>query len=105
MEIQDHLTCLLRNLYAGQEARVRTRHGTTDCSKLAKECVKAVYCYPVYLSYMQSKSCEMSSWMKQKLESRLPGEISITSNIQVTPTLWQKKKKKKKNEEESEREV
>ena len=56
MGIPDHLTCLLRNLYAGQEASVRTRHGTTDWFKLGKEYVKAVYCHPVYLTYMQSTS-------------------------------------------------
>ena len=54
-------------------------------SKLGKECVKAVYCHPAYLTYMQSTSCEMPGWMK--LESRLPGEISITSNTQMTPPL------------------
>ena len=62
-------------------------------SKLEKEYVKAVYCYPVYLTYMQSTSCEMPGWMKLKLESRLPGEISITSDIQMTPPLWQKVKR------------
>ena len=56
--IPDHLTCLLTNLYAGQEATVRTGHGTTDLSK-SGEYVKAVYCHPVYLTYMQSTSCEM----------------------------------------------
>ena len=76
MGIADHLTCLLRNLYAGQDAAVRTRHGTG--SKLGKEYVKAVYCHHAYLTYIQSTSCEMLSWMKQKLESRLLGEISIT---------------------------
>ena len=54
--IPDHLTCLLRNLYAGQEATVRTGHGTTDWFKIWKECNKAVYCHPVYLTYMQSTS-------------------------------------------------
>ena len=62
-------------------------------SKEEKEFVKAVYCHPVYLSYMQSTSCEMPGWMKYKLESRLPGEISITSDMQMTPPLWQKVKK------------
>ena len=56
MGILDHLTCLLRNLYAGQEATVRTGHGTTDCFQIGKEFVKAVYCHPVYLTYMQSTS-------------------------------------------------
>ena len=93
MGIPDHLTCLLRNLYAGQEATVRTRHGTTDWSQIGKEYIKAVYCYPAYLTYMQSTSCEMLDWMKHKLESRLLREISITSDMQITPPLWQKVKK------------
>ena len=62
-------------------------------SKLGKECIKAVYCHPVYLTYMQSTSCEMPGWMKQKLESRLQGEISITSDTHMTPPLRQKVKK------------
>ena len=62
-------------------------------SKLRKEYVKAVYCHPAYLTYMQSTSCEMPGWMKHKLESRLPGEISITSDMQMTPPLWQKVKR------------
>ena len=56
-------------------------------SKLGKEYVKAVYCHPAYLIYMQSASCEMLGLMKHKLESRLPGEISITSDMQMTPPL------------------
>ena len=59
-------------------------------SKLGQEYVKAVYCHPAYLIYMQSTSCEMPRWMKHKLESRLTGEISITSDIQLTWSLWQK---------------
>ena len=62
-------------------------------SKLGKEYVKAVYCHTVYLTYMQSISCEMPGWMKLKLESRLPGEVSIMSDIQMTPPLWQKVKR------------
>ena len=62
-------------------------------SKLGKEYVKAIYCYPVYLTSMQSTSWEMPGWMKHKLESRLLGEISITSDTQMTPPLWQKAKK------------
>ena len=61
--------------------------------KLGKEDIKTVYCHPAYLTYMQSTSCEMPGWMKHKLESRLPGEISVTSDIQMTPPLWQKVKK------------
>ena len=59
-------------------------------SKLGKEYIKAVYCHPAYLSSMQSKSCKMPDWMKHKLESRLLAEISITSDMQMTPPLWQK---------------
>ena len=62
-------------------------------SKLGKEYVKAVYCHPAYLTYMQSTSCEMAGWVKHKLESRLPGEISITSDMQMTPSIWQKAKR------------
>ena len=61
-------------------------------SKSEKEYVKAVYCHPAYLTYMQSSSWEMLDWMKQKLESRLPGEISVTLDMQMTPPLWQKVK-------------
>ena len=63
-------------------------------SRSGKEYVKAVYCYPAYLTYMQSTSWEMMDWMKHKLESSLPGEISITSDRQRTPPLWQKAKRK-----------
>ena len=62
-------------------------------SKSGKEYVKAVYCHLAYLTYMQSTSCEILGWMKHKLESRLPEEISITSDMQMTPPLWQKVKK------------
>ena len=65
-------------------------------SKLGKEYVKAVYCYPAYLTYMQSTSCEMPGWRKHKLESRLLGEISITSDMQMTPPLWRWKSRVKK---------
>ena len=61
--------------------------------QLGKEYIKAVYCHPAYLSYMQNTSWEMLDWIKYKLESRLPGEISITSDMQMTPPLWQKVKK------------
>ena len=62
-------------------------------SKLGKENVKAIYCHLAYLTYMQSTSCEMPGWMKHKLESRFPEEIPITSDMQMTPPLWQKTKK------------
>ena len=62
-------------------------------AKQGKEYVKDVYCHPVYLTYMQSTSCEMPGWMKHKFESILPGEISITSDTPMSPPLWQKAKK------------
>ena len=62
-------------------------------SKLVKEYAKAIYCHPDYLTSMQNTSCEMLGWMKHKLESRLLGEISIISDMQMTPSLWQKVKK------------
>ena len=93
VRIPDHTTCLLRNVYAGQEATVRIRHGTTNWLKLRKKYVKAIYCHPAYLTYMQTISCEMPGWMKHKLESRLPGEVLITSDMQIPPLLWQKAKR------------
>ena len=62
-------------------------------SKSGKEYVKAVYCHPAYLTYMQGTSCEMPGWMKHKLESKLLGEISISSDMQMTLPLWQKVKR------------
>ena len=62
-------------------------------SKSGKEYVKAVYCHPAYLTYMKGTSCEMPGWMKHKLESRLLGEIEITSDMQMIPPLWQKGKR------------
>ena len=62
-------------------------------SKSGKEYIKAVYCHPAYLTSMHSTSCEMLGWMKHKLESRLLGEISITSDMQMIPPLWQKVKR------------
>ena len=93
MGIPDRLSCLLRNLYAGQEATVRTGHGTTDWFQIGNEYVKAVYCHPAYLTCLQSTSWEILGWKKHKLESRLLGEISVTSDMPMTPPLWQKAKK------------
>ena len=87
MGIPDHLTCLLSNLYAGQEATVRTGHGTTDWFQIGKG-VRQVCCHHAYLTYVQSTSRKMLSWMKHKLESRLPEEIAITSDRQMAPLLW-----------------
>ena len=60
------------------------------CSTLGKEYVKAVYCHPAYLTYMQSTLGRMLGWVKHELESKLPGQISITSDMQMMPPLWQK---------------
>ena len=72
-------------------------------SKSGKEYVKAVYCHPAYLTYMQSTSCEMPGWMKHKLDSRLPREISITSDVQMTPPHGRKQRRNKEPLDESER--
>ena len=66
--------------------------GQQTGSKSGKECIKAVYYHPAYLTYMQNTSCEMLGWIKHRLESRLPGEASINSYMQVAPPLWQKAK-------------
>ena len=98
MGIPDHPTCLLRNMYADFCTQVRKQQWELDMkqqtgSKQGKEYIKGVYCHPVYLTYMQSTSCKMTGWMKHKLESRLLGEKSTTSDMQMTPPLWQKVKK------------
>ena len=92
MGIPDHLTCLLGNLYAGQEETELDMEQQSG-SKSGKEYVKAVYCYHAYLTYMQITPCEMLGWMNHKLESRFLGEISITSDMQMTPSLRQKVKR------------
>ena len=93
MEIPDHLTCLLRNLYTGQEAIVRTGHGTTEWFQIGKGvrqgCILSPCLFNLYAEYIM----EMLGWMKHKLKSRLLGEISITSDMQMTPVLWQKVKR------------
>ena len=81
MEILDHLTCLLGNLYAGQEATVRTGHGTADWFQIGQGVCQGCNCHPAYLTSMQSTSCKVPGWMKHKLESRFPGEIPITSDM------------------------
>ena len=93
MGIPDHLTCLLRNLYTGQEATVITGHGTTDWFQVGKRvrqgCILSPCLFNLYAEYIT----RTLGWRKHKLESRLLGEISITSNMQMTPSLWQKVKK------------
>ena len=89
MGISDHFTCLLRNLLnAGQEATMRT-----GWFKTGKGVHQGCNCHHAYLTSVQSTSCEMLGWMKHKLESRLPEEIAITSDTQMTPPLWQKAEK------------
>ena len=73
--------------------QVRTGHGKTDWFQIGKGVCEAVYYHPAYLTYMQSTSCRMPDWMKYKLESRLPEEISITSDLKMTPPLEKKVKK------------
>ena len=90
MGVPDHLTCLLRNLYAGQEATVRTGHGTTDCFQIGKDYVKAVYCHPAYLTYMQSTSWEMLGWSKQQVGIKIAGRNINNLRYADDTTLWQK---------------
>ena len=93
MGIPDHLTCLLRNLYAGQEAIVRSGHGTTDWFQIGKGvhqgCILSLCLFNLYAEYIMRNA----GLDKHKLESRLLGEISITSDTQMTPHSWQKEKK------------
>ena len=91
MGIPDHLTCLLRNLYAGQEATVRTGHGTKDWFQIGKRvcqgCILSPCLFNLYAEYI------MQNAGLDEAQRRLPGEISITSDMQMTPPLWQKVKK------------
>ena len=93
MRVQDHLTCLLRILYPRQEVTVRNGHGTTDWFQIEKGVHQSWILSPAYLTYKQSTSCKMPGWMKHKLEWKLLGEISISSDRQKTPPLWQKTKR------------
>ena len=87
MEISDHLTCLLRNLYAGQEVTVRTGHGTTDCFQIRKGehqgCILSPCLFSLYAEYIM----KMLGWRKHRLELRFKTEISITSDMQMTQPL------------------
>ena len=93
MGIPDHLTCLLRNLCAGQEATVRTRYGTMDWFQIGKGvhqgCILSPCLFKFYAEYIRQNP----GWIKHKLESRFLGEISITSDMQMTLPLRQKVKK------------
>ena len=93
MGIPDHLTCLLRNLYAGQEATIRTGHGTTDWFQIGKGvrqgCILSPCLFNLYAEYIMRNA----GMNEAKLELRLAGEITLTSDTQMTPPLWQKVKK------------
>ena len=93
MGIPDHVTCLLRNLYAGQKATVRTGHGTTDWFQIRKGVrqgyILSLCLFNLYAEYIMRNT----GWMKYKLESRLLREISITSDMQMILLLWQKVKR------------
>ena len=93
MGIPDHVTCLLRNLYAGQEATVRTGHGIIDWFQTRKGIHQGWILSPCLFNLYAEYIMRNVGLMKHKLESRLLGEISITSDIQMTPPLWQKVKK------------
>ena len=90
-EYQSTLTYLLRNLCQGTTLELDMEQWTG--SKLGKEYIKAVYCYLAYWIYMQSTSCKMPDWMKNKMKSRLQGDTSIFSDMQMIPPLWQKVKR------------
>ena len=92
MGIPDRLPCLLINLYASQEATITTGHGTTDWFQIRKGvcqgCILSPCLFNLYAEYIMQNT----GWMNHKLESRFPGDISITSDMQMTPPLWQKVK-------------
>ena len=93
MGLADHLYCLLRNLYVGQEAAVRTRHGTTDWYQIGKGVHHGYILLPCLFNLYAEYTIQNVRLDEAKLESRLPGETSITSDMQMTPPLWQKVKK------------
>ena len=96
MGIPDHLTCLLSNLYAGQEATVRTGHGITDWFPIGKGVLQGCILLPCLFNFYAEYLMRNLGWMNHKLESRWRGEISITSDMQLTPPLWQKVKRNSK---------
>ena len=93
MGIPDHLTSLLRNLYAGQEPTVRTGHGTTDWFQIRKGVCQGCILSPCLFNLDEEYIMRNSGLKESQLESRLPGEISITSDMQMAPPLWQKVKR------------
>ena len=93
MGLPDHLTCLLRNLYAGQEATVRTGHGITDWFQIGKGVHQGYILSPCLFNLYAEYIMRNAGLEEAQAESRLPGEISITSDMQMTPLLWQKVKR------------
>ena len=93
MGISDTITASRETCMQVKNQQLESDVGQQTGSKLGKEYVKAIYCHPAYLASMKSTSCEMPTWMKHKLESRLHWEISITSDRLMTPSLWQKAKR------------
>ena len=93
MEISDHLTYLLRNLYAGQEATVRTGHGTADWLQNRKGVYQAVYCHPASLTLYSEYIMPNAGPDKAQAGIKTAREISVTSDMQMTPPLWQKVKR------------
>ena len=92
MGIPDHLTCLLRNLYAGQEATVRTGHGTTDWLQIGKEVHQGCILSPCLFNLYAENIMRNTGLDETQAGIKMPGEISITSDMQMTPPLWQKVK-------------
>ena len=90
--VPNHLTCLLRSLYAAQEATFRTKHGITNWLQIGKGVHQSYILSPCLFNLYAEYIMQNVGWMKHKLESGLPGEISITSDMQITPPLWQKAK-------------
>ena len=88
----NNLTCLLRNLYAGQEATVRTGHGTMDWFQIRKGVCQGYILSPLLFNFYAEYIMRNIELMKHKLESGLPGEISVTLGMQMTPPLWQRAK-------------
>ena len=103
MGIPDHLSCFLRNLYAAQEATDRTGLGSTDLFQIGKGVHQGCIMLPCLFNFYAEYIMRNAGWKKHKLESRLPGEISIISDMQMTPRLWQKVKRTKAPLDESER--
>ena len=93
MGIPEHLTCLLRNLYAGQQATVRTEHGTTDWFQIGKGVCQGCILSPCLFNFYAEYIMRGTGLEETQAVSRLPGEISITSDMQMTPPLWQKVKR------------